>query len=304
MRAPLPHGRGSENACHETHKTKVDDALVMPELPEAETIARGLRRAVRGQKLRTTHLTRPEMVHGVDCTLSTALRNRKVMDVIRRGKRVIIRLDKGASLVFALGMTGSITVERASEACDRHTHLRISFGDRSREIRFRDPRRFGVIWFLDNSTATSGRQLSPLGDEPLEINITRFRALLTRKRQIKAFLLDQRLIAGLGNIYCDEALHRAGIHPTIRADDLTPKQSLALLRRIRSVLRSAIKCGGSTFMDYRNADGRPGGFQRKHRVYQREGQPCYRCNTQIQRIAAAGRSTHFCPTCQPHVGTA
>lgn len=271
----------------------------MPELPEAETIARELRSAIRGQLLRLIRLERPDILHGDAASLSVELRNRKVIDVSRRGKRVIISFDHDAALVFALGMTGRITIEQATDACLAHTHLRITFGDGTREIRFRDPRRFGGVWFLNGACGSHGRPLSPLGDEPLEMNIKRFRKLLQRGRQIKALLLDQRIIAGLGNIYCDEALHRSRIHPRTRASDLAPEQTAILLRQIRAVLRSAINCGGSTLMDYRNTNGQPGWFQEKHRVYNRRGEPCRRCKTPIERIIVASRSTHLCPNCQP-----
>ena len=141
-------------------------------------------------------------------------------------------------------------------------------------------------------------RLGPLGADPLRGPTDRFRQLLQRRRQIKALLLDQSVIAGMGNIYCDESLHQARIHPRTHAAELSPDQSATLLRKIRSVLRSAIKHGGTTFMDYRNADGRPGGFQRKHRVYDRADRPCRTCRTPIIRILAAGRSTHLCPNCQ------
>jgi formamidopyrimidine-DNA glycosylase len=234
------------------------------------------------------------------------------LNVGRQGKRVVLNFDDGASLVVALGMTGRLTVVSAREPLLSHTHLRVTVVGTGEELRFRDPRRFGGLWFVDaarssadgNGTtrervavAESSRP-SALGPDALSIRLPRFRALLERDRQIKALLLDQRLIAGMGNIYCDEALHRAGIHPLRRARSLTPEESATLLRHMRRVLRAAIRFGGSTFMDYRNADGRPGGFQLKHRVYNREGLPCRSCKTPIVRIQAAGRSSHVCPRCQ------
>jgi len=142
------------------------------------------------------------------------------------------------------------------------------------------------------------RGLGPLGPEPLELTATAFREVLARKRQIKALLMDQTAIAGLGNIYCDEALHAAGVHPLTRADEISSENAGRLLRAIKSVLRRAIRFQGSTLMDYRSADGEPGSFQRYHRVYGREGEPCRTCRTPIERIQVGGRSTHFCPRCQ------
>ena len=270
----------------------------MPELPEAETIARDLHEAIVGRTLRRIRLTRPDIVRHADGDLVRHLRSRRVTDVYRRGKRIVLALDDGNRLVFALGMSGRITIEQSRHPCLPHTHLRMAFGDGRREIRFRDPRRFGGVWYMNAHDNGSPRPL-PEGVEPLDVSLPVFRRLLRRKRQIKALLLDQSVIAGLGNIYCDEALHQARIHPLTRAADLTADQTAALRRAIRRVLRSAINFRGSTLMDYRAADGQPGRFQSRHRVYNRQGKPCRRCKTPIERILAASRSTHFCPTCQP-----
>lgn len=274
----------------------------MPELPEAETIARGLRRSILGRRLGAARFTRPDVLRNRGETPANAITGRRVADVFRRGKRVLIKLDNELTLVFALGMSGQLTVARTDAACPPHTHLRIALDRGARELRFRDVRRFGGVWLLRDgvpSDKSKGRVLGPLGPDPLEIRIPEFRILLRRKRKIKALLLDQSIIAGLGNIYCDEALHRASIHPAHRADKLTPDLSAALLRGIRAVLREAILRGGSTINDYRDAQGNLGYFQQRHRVYQRTGQPCPRCRTPIQRIIVAARSTHFCPACQP-----
>lgn len=270
----------------------------MPELPEVETIVRGLRPVICGRRLGRTILTRPDVVKTGGDRLPTALAGRRVRELRRRGKRLALHLDNDTILVFALGMTGTITINHVADTLLPHTHIRIRFGNARREIRFRDPRRFGGVWLLNGSTATKDHPLARLGEEPLEINVRQFRRLLNRKRQIKAFLLDQHVIAGLGNIYCDEALHRASIHPLTRAIDLSPEQAGTLLRNIRSVLRAAIEAGGSTLMDYRNAQGQPGRFQQRHRVYNRQGKPCRRCKTPIIRLIVAGRSTHICPACQ------
>lgn len=270
----------------------------MPELPEAETIARTLHARLRGKTFAHAVLTRDDIVHGDPRPLCSLLPKRRVDCVRREGKRVVIQLDHGATLVVALGMTGRLTLEGVGEPVLTHTHLRIGIAGSAIELRFRDPRRFGGIWFLDGGSVHVGRRLAPLGDDPLQLRIDRFRELLACRRQIKALLIDQRVIAGMGNIYCDEALHRAGVHPQACAMNLTPRQSADLLRGMRNVLRAAIRHGGTTFMDYRNADGRPGGFRKKHRVYGLEGLPCGTCKTPIVRIIAAGRSTHLCPRCQ------
>ena len=231
----------------------------MPELPEAETIARGLRRSILGRRLGAVCFTRPDVLRNRGETPEIAVTGHRVAGVFRRGKRVLIKLDNDVTLVFALGMTGQLTVARTDTACPPHTHLRIALDRGARELRFRDVRRFGGVWFLKKGAMgekSKGRALGPLGPEPLEIRIPQFRTLLRRKRRIKALLLDQSVIAGLGNIYCDEALHRASIHPVARADELTLDQSAALLRGIRAVLREAIRRGGSTLNDYRDANGK------------------------------------------------
>ena len=170
--------------------------------------------------------------------------------------------------------------------------------DSSIELRFRDPRRFGGIWFFDGDEEIVGDRLAAVGEEPLSLSPKRFRALLERPRQIKVLLLDQSVIAGLGNIYTDEALFAAGIHPLTRSSRLDEGSRNRLLTHIKRILRRAIRHRGTTFMDYRTAGGDEGSFQRLHRVYHREGQPCRRCGGVIVRIHAAGRSSFLCPTCQ------
>jgi formamidopyrimidine-DNA glycosylase len=228
------------------------------------------------------------------------LPGRRVARVWRRAKRVVVDLDRDAKLVFHLGMTGRLTVCDADEPIEKHTHLRVAVRDSDRELRFRDPRRFGGVWCLAGGRKHVGRELGELGPEPLQLTPARFQRVLDRPRQIKALLLDQRCIAGLGNIYCDEALHIAGIHPLAKADSLDRETTDRLLRAIKSTLRRAIRCNGSTVSDYRTADGGSGSFQKHHRVYQREGQSCQKCGTIIEHLTAAGRSTFICPCCQQH----
>jgi formamidopyrimidine-DNA glycosylase len=270
----------------------------MPELPEAETIARQLQRELAGRTLGAVHLTRTDIVHGDPTPLDELLPGRKVKRVYRRAKQVIVELGPPVQLVFRLGMTGRLVVIPADAETEPHTHFRAMVAETGCELRFRDPRRFGGIWVLREGSEYVGRRLSQVGIEPLDATVRQFREVLDRCRQIKALLMDQTAIAGLGNIYCDESLHAAGIHPLIPADSLTPQRVTRLLATIKSTLRRAIRFNGSTLMDYRDADGREGSFQRLHRVYQREGQPCMTCKTPIRRIIAAGRSTFFCPKCQ------
>jgi formamidopyrimidine-DNA glycosylase len=164
------------------------------------------------------------------------------------------------------------------------------------ELRFRDPRRFGGVWYFPNGRVN--RDLKPLGPDALGIRVPILREITQRSRQIKAVLMDQQVISGLGNIYCDEALFAARIHPLTPASRITEDRVKALACSIRKVLKSSIESGGSTLNDYRQPDGREGTFQRIHKVYDRKGLPCERCGSKIVRIVAAGRSTHFCPKCQ------
>ncbi len=269
----------------------------MPELPEAETIVRGLAPHLVGVRIARVRLSRPDVVHAGRSTLSRALRGRIVQTIHRRGKRIALRLSPHGSLVFALGMSGRLTLATVDQPVLRHTHLRVVF-DNDAELRFCDPRRFGGIWFFNRPQSDGQPPPLRLGPEPLGIKLSQFRSLVRRRRQIKALLLDQHTLAGLGNIYCDEALHRARIHPQTRAADLNDAEVGALWRAIRNVLRAAIRAGGSTISDFRSADGSEGYFQVRHRVYGRTGQPCRSCRTPIERQITAGRSTHFCPTCQ------
>jgi formamidopyrimidine-DNA glycosylase len=273
----------------------------MPELPEVETIVRQLDAELSGKRLGQVRLSRKDIVHGDPRPLSRLLPDRRIEGVHRRAKRVIIDLRPRAQLVFHLGMSGRLTLCALDASVEKHTHLRIAIRNADRELRFRDPRRFGGVWCLTGGPKHKGRKLGEVGPEPLPLTLRQFKAVVARPRQLKALLLDQRVIAGLGNIYCDEALHAAGVHPLTRADSLDEAQARRLLRAIKATLRKAIRSGGSTFADYRRADGRAGSYQKHHRAYHRDGQPCRTCGTTIQRINVAGRSTFICPRCQQEV---
>lgn len=271
----------------------------MPELPEAETIARELNAELAGCRLGRVHLRRSDIVHGDPRPLGKLLFGRRINRVWRRAKRVVVDLNPPAQLVFHLGMSGRLEIWNRGEPIAKHTHLRIAIPQTKIELRFRDSRRFGGIWCLTGSNKYVGRRLSELGPEPLDLNLAGFLEVLSRSRQIKALLLDQRAIAGLGNIYCDESLHAAGIHPLSKANALDRTEAHRLLRAIKTTLRKAIRHKGTTFMNYRRADGTPGSFLKYLRVYQRAGEPCHTCGTTIERLVAAGRSTFICPCCQP-----
>lgn len=280
----------------------------MPELPEVETVARGLAKHLVGRSIEQVCLVREDMVHGCAVPLCVALPNQRIATVARKGKQVHLEFDplrkcdaNPWSLAIHLGMTGRLIVCDSSSELEPHTHLRVTFRNWRQELRFIDPRRFGGIWLLSESDSQSwrGRRLPPIGLDPLRISLRDFRKLLERGRQIKALLLDQSCLGGMGNIYADESLHRAGIHPLTAADVLLPEQVRRLHRAIRTVLAAAIRAGGSSISDYRGADNQPGYFQVQHRVYDRAGKPCRNCGTSIEHLTAAGRSTFICPNCQP-----
>ncbi len=271
----------------------------MPELPEVQTIVAQLHPNLAGRTIAAVSLARTDIAHGIPQPWSPLLLGRTVSAVTRRGKRIILELDQGMQLVIHLGMSGRLTLTPRDEAIERHTHMTIDWVGLGVQLRFRDPRRFGGLWLLDGRHEDGDRPLAPLGPEPLTLKPSDFFRLLSRRRQIKALLMDQRMIAGMGNIYCDESLHVAGIHPLTVSAEIDDVVARRLLRAIKSVLRSAIRSKGSTLSDYRTADGSRGAFQRRLRVYGRQGAACKTCATPIVRIIAAGRSTHYCPACQP-----
>ena len=271
----------------------------MPELPEVETVVRTLRPRLVGKIVANVDLLRPDIVRSTEKDLATRLRSRTVTDITRRGKKILIQLDDGAVCVH-LGMTGRLTIDPHDAPPPPHTHMIGRLQDATGkplddQLRFRDPRRFGGVWWL----TTCADAEENLGPEPLLIRPAQLAQKLARtRRSIKPALLDQRLLAGLGNIYVDEALHESSIHPLSLTCDLRREQVAALTRAIKLILRRAIRHRGSTLRDYVDADGQKGGFQSLHRVYDRAGHPCPRCNTPIERIILGGRSTHFCPCCQ------
>jgi formamidopyrimidine-DNA glycosylase len=271
----------------------------VPELPEVETIVRQLRPLLANARVERVIVRRADIVRsGPARALIARVTGRTIRELLRRGKRILLLLDDGTTLAFHLGMTGRLRVDAPSATIERHTHLRILLGEARGELRFTDARRFGGVWCEGNGSPPPVRFGGPLGVEPLECTWRRFRTVLDRRRQIKALLMDQRVVAGLGNIYCDESLHAAGIHPRTRADGLSREAGVQLLRSIKTVLRRAIRHEGSTLMDYRTVTGSPGSFQRYHRVYGRAGKTCRQCGAIIVRIVAAGRSTFLCPNCQ------
>jgi formamidopyrimidine-DNA glycosylase len=264
----------------------------MPELPEVQTVVNSLRPTVVAARIDRVEVLRDDIIHPPGFDLTASLTGRIVRDISRRGKRIVFTLDDSQGFFIHLGMTGRLTIERDTPVL-KHTHLILH--SRGTQVRFRDPRRFGGVFWLGSDS-----NHDPMGPEPLLIRPKQLAQRLSKTtRAIKNALLDQHLIAGLGNIYVDESLFEARIHPLKCADKLSLDQVSRLNRAIKLTLRRALRHRGSTLRDYVDAEGGAGAFQRLHKVYDRAGQPCRTCKRLIKRIVLGGRSTCFCPKCQP-----
>jgi formamidopyrimidine-DNA glycosylase len=291
----------------------------MPELPEVETIARGLHKRVAGDAIDEVWLSgKPQTFKSKPAEIAATISRAKILGVRRMGKHIVIDLEKavdkhgarrkgtrGTDKTFTheeasnrpqwivhLGMTGRMVVCEPSDEIVKHTHAIAKLAS-GRELRFIDPRRFGRLSVARQGAFEAG------GFEPLEVERDRFIELFKgRKTPIKSALLNQKLLRGVGNIYADESLFRAGIRPRRRAASLTVSQLEKLHGTVREVLQEAISLGGSSISDYVDADGEEGFFQLQHRVYGREGEPCLVCRTAVKRVVLAGRSSHYCPNCQ------
>jgi len=270
---------------------------IVPELPEVETVVRDLRPHLAGRRLSTVAAGDRPLRRAWAPEWAERLLRRRVRDVRRRGKWILLDLDAG-SLVVHLGMTGQLTIGPAGRPVENHTHLRIGLSG-GRELRFRDVRRFGSVTLFDQPAEVDAFLADRLGPEPWDLTRSGWRAALAAtSRPLKAVLLDQTVVAGVGNIYADESLFVAKLPPTLRGCDTTPRQADRLRRAIPKVLETAIERRGSSIRDYIGGSGDRGSYQREFRVYGRFGEPCPRCRTPIARIRLAGRSTHFCPKCQ------
>ncbi|MCL5746106.1 MAG: bifunctional DNA-formamidopyrimidine glycosylase/DNA-(apurinic or apyrimidinic site) lyase [Acidobacteria bacterium] len=262
----------------------------MPELPEVETITRALAPRLAGRRILSAEFRCLRVLRGDPDETASRLAGKKIVSVRRRGKFIVMELAGGEFFTVHLGMTGRLLMDGES---GRHTHAVLTL-DRG-TLLYDDMRQFGR---LELSPAMPAR-LAKLGPEPLEISLEEFAARLRgRKTRIKALLLNQGFVRGVGNIYADEALFRARIHPAAFAGRLRGQRIERLHRAVIEVLEEAIESRGSSVANYVDADGRKGSFQLKHNVYQRTGEPCVVCSTPIRRILIAQRGTHYCPKCQ------
>jgi formamidopyrimidine-DNA glycosylase len=268
----------------------------MPELPEVETIARGLHKRVAGDRIESVWIgSKRELLKSPATKIAATLEGARVDQVRRVGKHIVFDLNTrkraNSQWIVHLGMTGRMLVATPETEMANHTHLvaRLKSG---RELRFVDPRRFGRLEVQSNSFVGPGT-------EPLQVSLEGFIQLFKeRKAPIKGALLNQKLLHGVGNIYADESLFRAGIRPRRRAGSLTQQESAKLHAALQEVLKEAIAAGGSSVSDYVDAEGEEGFFQLQHRAYGRGGEPCLVCKTPIKKIIVAGRGTHYCPKCQ------
>jgi formamidopyrimidine-DNA glycosylase len=277
----------------------------MPELPEVETVARGLQATIAGRRIVNVTLGKTDFIDN-PAEMERELPGRTIRAVERYGKFMLLRLtdmngssasENQAALLVHLGMTGMLAPRAAAEIHAKHTHV-VMLLDDGRELRYVDPRRFGRIAYLEGEALR--KELQRFGDDPLEAGFADFSKRISgRKTHIKALLLDQKVLRGVGNIYADESLWRAKIHPAKRGANLREPQLKLLYRSLQAILRDAIVKRGSTISDFVDGEGQPGEYQQQHKAYGREGEKCFRCRTVIRRGIVAGRSSFYCVTCQP-----
>ena len=275
----------------------------MPELPEVETVRQGLLKRALRRRLAAVEVYHPQVIAGQASEFAQNLAGRRIESVTRKGKVLALELvgKNGATpcyLMVRLGMTGQLTVVPQEMPLEPHTHVRMPFEKSGAEIRYRDPRRFGRLRYcsreqLDQVFASLGLDAPEITPEDF------FRSMKGRRGAIKGWLLNQRILSGLGNIYADEALFEAGIHPLAQPGRLAQTAARRLYRAVKKVLARAVALQGTSFRDYIDIEGQPGNFQPRLKVYQRTGEPCRRCGRAIRRIVVCGRSSHFCPKCQP-----
>ena len=274
----------------------------MPELPEVETVRARLAPHVVGRRFQRVDITDYRLTQPVDPTAAAAqLEGERVADLERRGKYLIFRFESGRVLLIHLRMTGSMLLgERGSLAAeDPHRRAVITL-DNAADVVYRDVRRFGT-WLILERAELAGYLATRLGEEPLGTAFTRAelaRRLAGRRTSVKAALLDQRSVAGLGNIYVDEALWRARVHPLRSAGELSPQEVARVHRAVRQAVAAGIERQGATLRDYRTPEGARGSMQEAFAVYGRAGEPCARCGTPVEKTRVAGRGTWYCPSCQ------
>lgn len=271
----------------------------MPELPEVETTLRGLEPYIRGQRLALVRAFRPNLRFDIPAELQQAMQGQVVERLERRAKYMLWHLSNGGIMLMHLGMSGRLRIN-PQDPIAKHDHIQWQT-EGGADIRFYDPRRFGFVDLLDAENRDQHASLAALGPEPLGPDFSPdglHAAIMNRRAPIKGLLLDQRLVAGLGNIYVCEALFETGIHPTRPGTSLSPADCQRLHAALVAVLERAIAAGGSSLRDFKQVDGSLGYFSHQWQVYGREGEACPRCQGRIQRLQQSGRSSFVCPQCQ------
>ncbi|HLY62882.1 MAG TPA: bifunctional DNA-formamidopyrimidine glycosylase/DNA-(apurinic or apyrimidinic site) lyase [Terriglobia bacterium] len=278
----------------------------MPELPEVETVLRGLKKRILGRWLGAAEVRHHQVIAGSPDDFVQQVSGRRILSAQRKGKAIAIELgprneDEVAHkqyLLVRLGMTGQFTINSIAEPLEPHTHVRLRLEDGDEEIRYVDARRFGRLRCL--MRAELDKVFGGLGPDARRITEEQFQETLRGRRSpLKSWLMNQQFLAGVGNIYADESLYLARLNPLMEAGRLSAEQSRRLLRAVKRVLDHAVELQGTSFRDYIDIEGRPGNFLPQLRVYQRTGKPCRRCRQPIERVIISGRSSHFCPQCQP-----
>ena len=267
----------------------------MPELPEVETTKNGLAKLLTDKIITNVVILNSNLRWIVDQSIKSKLNNQTIRSFSRRGKYILFNLDKGY-LMIHLGMSGKINVVDTQEPLQKHDHFLLHFD--KKVMRFNDPRRFGSIFYLEN---LDHKLLNSLGVEPLEDSFHEnflFESSRNKTQNVKAFIMDSRIVVGVGNIYACESLYMAGINPKTKANKISKLRYINLTNKIRMVLKKAIKAGGTTLQDFAKVDGKPGYFSQELSVYVRENENCLNCNGKIKRIVQNQRSTFYCPKCQ------
>lgn len=271
----------------------------MPELPEVETLVLQLRKAIKPCRITKVEIRNAGLLNLPARQFQKTLTSKKILQISRRGKYIRFQLSGKFTLWLHLGMTGQLFLEDPSWPLKPHTHLILSFKHFSRQLFYRDVRRFGRIFLTSDPQNQLPEGVRRLGPEPREWKSEAFISFLKKRQaRIKSLLLDQKIVAGLGNIYADESLHRAGIHPLRRPYQIPRTRLGRLHTNMCEVLEEAIARGGSSTSDYLHLNSRPGSFQKFHRVYGRKGKSCLACSSLIRTVRISGRTSSFCPQCQ------
>jgi formamidopyrimidine-DNA glycosylase len=276
----------------------------MPELPEVESLRRILARTAVGRKIVSVRIGEKRLRRRVVANFADAIVGRRIVKLSRRAKYLIVELDGDHVMLVHLGMSGSLTHRRDGFRADdfdpRHDHIELLLDDGSRLV-YNDPRRFGMVRLVERATLASTAELKGLGPEPLSREFSAdYLAAKARRRTaaIKNLIMDQRIVAGIGNIYASEILFLSGVRPTRKAGRVTRNEIEKIVANTPIVLRAAIGRNGTTFRSYRDSRGQPGRFAERLRVYGREGEPCYTCSTPIRNVVVGQRASFYCPKCQ------